>query len=452
MSFRSDFIWGVATASYQVEGAPSEDGKGPSVWDEFCRVPGSVYQNETGDAACDHYHRWREDVALMKRIGLKAYRFSVSWPRILPEGTGRINEAGLRFYENLIDELVDSGITPFVTLFHWDYPAALQKQGGWLNPASPRWFRDYARLVAERFAGKVKYYFTLNEPQCFLGMGHGLGLHAPGLRLSPPDLMLAVHHVLLAHGLAVGALREYGGDGLKIGLAQCGAVRFPASDSAQDEAAARRAMFDIPDSPADVLGGVPLWSDPIFRGEYPELLFRKYGAWMPEIGPDDRKIISSPIDFFGQNIYTGTPVAADGDGYRAVPYPTGTPKSAMGWPCVPQCMYWGPKFLYEAYGKPVVIAENGISALDDVSLDGGVHDAERINYTRRHLLALRRAAEEGADVAGYFHWSLMDNFEWQHGYNERFGLVYVDYRTQRRIPKDSAAWYGEVIRLNGENL
>lgn len=449
MSFRRDFIWGAAASSYQIEGAPAEDGKGPSVWDEFCRIPGKTFQNQTGDIACDHYHRFREDVALMKRLGLKAYRFSVSWPRILPEGTGKVNEAGFRFYEALIDELNGSGIVPFVTLFHWDYPAALQKRGGWLNPASPLWFRDYAKLVAQRFSGKVKYYFTLNEPQCFIGLGYGTGEHAPGLRLSPPDLLLAAHHVLLAHGLAVRALREYGGGGLKIGMAQCGAIRIPASDAAEDVEAARKATLGVSDSPKEVMMSVPLWSDPVFRGDYPPELRRKYGAWMPEIGPDDMKIISSPVDFYGQNIYNAVPVKAEGEGWRAVSFPPGTAKNSMNWPVAPSCLYWGPKFLFEAYRRPVIISENGFAALDAVSPDGKVHDAERINYLHRHLRALSSAAETEAEISAYFHWSLTDNFEWDHGYNERFGLFYVDYRTQERIRKDSADWYAEVIRQNG---
>jgi beta-glucosidase len=452
LSFQKNFLWGAATAAYQVEGAAAENGKGPSIWDTFSHIPGKIYQNENGDIACDHFHRFREDIRLMKQIGIKAYRFSISWSRILPEGTGKINESGLRFYEELIDALNDNGIIPCVTLFHWDYPAALQLRGGWLNPSSPLWFRDYVKIIAQRLAGKVKYYFTLNEPQCFIGLGYGTGDHAPGWRLSPPELLTAIHHVLLAHGLAVSALREYGGDGLKIGLAQCGRIYVPASDSPEDILAAKRATLEAADLPQDLVSGVAMWSDPIFKGEYPAVLWQKYRNRMPQIGPDDMKIISKPIDFYAQNIYTASIVRTDENGYRIVPYPPGNAKNSMGWPVVPSSIYWASKFLYDAYHKPIIISENGFCALDAVSFDGKIHDTERINYMHRHLLQLRRAAEEGVDISAYFHWSLLDNFEWNHGYNERFGLIYVDYETQNRIFKDSAFWYRDVISQNGENL
>lgn len=452
LAFVKNFMWGAATSAYQLEGAAAEDGKGPSVWDTFSHMPGKIHQNETGDFACDHYHRFRDDIALMKEIGLKAYRFSISWPRILPEGTGRVNEAGLQFYETLIDELNSNGIIPFVTLFHWDYPAALQSLGGWLNPASPIWFRNYVQIIAKRFAGKVKYYFTLNEPQCFIGLGCGTGEHAPGLHLSPPELLTAVHHVLLAHGLAVKALREYGGDGLKIGIPQCGTIYIPASETQADAEAARKATLGAAQSPRQLLMGTALWSDPIFRGKYPSVLWKKHRDWMPKIEPNDMALISAPIDFYAQNVYSATPVRAEGDSWRAVPSPAGSPKNAMGWAVTPSCLYWGPKFLYEAYRKPVIISENGFCALDAMCLDGKIHDTNRINYERRHLLELRRAVEEGVDVPAYFYWSLMDNFEWSFGYSERFGLIYVDYQSQKRILKDSAHWYRDVILQNGKNL
>jgi beta-glucosidase len=452
LSFRDNFLWGAATAAYQVEGAAAENGKGPSIWDIFSHIPGKIYQNENGDIACDHLHRFQEDIGFMKQIGIKAYRFSVSWPRILPEGTGKINESGLRFYEELVDTLNNNGIIPCVTLYHWDYPAALQMRGGWLNPSSPLWFHDYVKIIAKRFAGKVKCYFTLNEPQCFIGLGYGTGDHAPGWRLSPPELLTAMHHVLLAHGLAVSALREYGGKDLQIGLAQCGRIYIPATDSPDNILAAKRATIEAADSPQDLVSGVAMWSDPIFKGKYPSVLWQKYGNWMPQIGPDDMKIISTPIDFYAQNIYTSSMVCAAENGYRILPYPHGCAKNSMGWPVIPSCMYWAPKFLYEAYHKPIIISENGFCALDAVSLDGKVHDMERINYTHRHLLELKRAAEEGVDISGYFYWSLMDNFEWSHGYKERFGLIYLDYETQNRILKDSALWYRDVICQNGKNL
>ena len=452
MGFQQDFTWGAATAAYQVEGAFQEDGKGPSIWDEFCRVPGATFEGHSGDVACDHYHRFREDVALMKRFGIKAYRFSISWPRILPQGTGEVNEAGLRFYEELVDELLKNGIVPYATLFHWDYPAALLKRGGWLNPESPVWFEKYAEIVAKRFAGKISHYFTVNEPQCFIGHGFSNGKHAPGLKFSAPDLLLSLHHALLAHGRAVAALRTFGGENLKIGLAQCGKILIPHTDSAADIEAARRATFAVPDSVEDAIFSVALWSDPIFKGSYPQEYFEKFKGLLPEIGKEDMAIISRPLDFYAHNIYTSGEVKAEGDGWREVPHAVGTAKSAIGWPVTPTCTYWCAKFLFENYHKPIIISENGMSAHDVVSLDGKVHDPNRTDYMHRYLLSLRKAADEGVDISGYFAWSLLDNFEWACGYNDRFGLIYVNYQTQERIPKDTAYWYKEVIESNGGSL
>ncbi len=452
MGFQKDFIWGTATASYQVEGAFRDDGKGESVWDEFSRVPGATFEGHTGETACDHYHRFKEDIALMKQLGIKAYRFSFSWPRIIPQGIGEVNEAGIKFYEDMVDELTRSGITPYATLFHWDYPAALQKQGGWLNPQSPLWFEQYAEIIAKRFAGKIKNYFTINEPQCFIGLGCGNGEHAPGLKLSAQDNFLAVHNVLLAHGRAVTALRKYGGSDLQIGLAQCGRIMIPQTESVANIEAARRATMDIPDNCFDAVFSVALWSDPIFKGEYPKAYREKFGDLMPKIGEEDMKIISQPIDFYAQNIYNSAWVKADGDGCRKVQYPAGMAKTAIGWPVTPDCMYWCAKFLYENYQKPIIISENGMSAHDTVSLDGKVHDSNRIDFMHRYLLSLRKAADEGVPVIGYFAWTLMDNFEWACGYNDRFGLVYVNFQTQERILKDSAYWYQKITESNGDTL
>lgn len=452
MAFRSDFIWGAATASYQIEGAAHEDGKGESVWDEFCRIPGVVYENHSGETACDHYHHYKDDIALMKTLGLQAYRFSVSWPRIFPGGTGKVNEAGLQFYQNLIDELIQNGITPVVTLFHWDYPAALQKLGGWLNPESPIWFEKYAEVIAKSFAGKVKCYFTLNEPQCFVSLGHGNGIHAPGLRLSDSDNFLVAHHMLLAHGRAVKALRKYGGSDLKIGIAQNGRVCTPLTESAGDIEAARKATLSVPDNCYDAIFSVKFWSDPIFKGEYPAICREKFADVMPEIQQGDMELIQQPLDVFALNVYHSTCVKQEGSGWKNVLFPAGFRRTAMSWPVSPECMYWYTKFLYEEYKKPIIISENGMSAHDAVSLDGKVHDPNRVDFLHRYLLSLKKAADEGIDILGYFQWSLMDNFEWASGYNERFGLIYVDYQTQNRIPKDSAYWYKEVIEKNGANL
>ncbi|WP_457944687.1 GH1 family beta-glucosidase [Caproiciproducens sp. LBM24188] len=452
MGFKKDFIWGAATASYQIEGAYQEDGKGLSVWDTFCRVPGAVFQGQTGDVACDHYHRFREDIALMKKIGIKAYRFSISWPRILPDGTGRENVQGLKFYDALVDELLANGIEPYVTLFHWDYPLALYHRGGWMNPDSPLWFEEYTEKIAKHFKGRVRNYFTINEPQCFIGLGHCQGVHAPGLRLSEKDCLICLKNVLLAHGRAVRKLREFGGE-VKIGMAACGGIKIPTSPSEADVQAARQATFHISDDPEEVLSSVSLWGDPVFFGDYPEAFQRQYhGKYVP-FTEEEKSLISQPIDFFGQNIYHGTPVsAAEDGGWKPALFGAGHARTAIGWPVTPDCLYWCVKFLYERYGKPVVITENGMSAHDVVSLDGKVHDPNRIDFLHRYLLELKRAAEEGYEVDGYFQWSLLDNFEWARGYDERFGLIYVDFQTQKRILKDSALWYREVIRSNGNHL
>lgn len=451
MSFKKDFIWGAATASYQIEGAYREDGKGLSVWDDFCRVSGAVFQGETGDVACDHYHRFREDIALMKQIGIKAYRFSISWPRVLPNGTGEVNVQGLQFYDELVDELLANGIEPYVTLFHWDYPLELYHRGGWMNPDSPLWFEEYAEFIAKHFKGRIHNYITVNEPQCFIGLGHYRGVHAPGLKLSEKDTFLCVKNVLLAHGWAVKKLREFGGN-VKVGIAACGGIKIPISPSEADIQAAQKATFAVSSDPDEALFSVSLWSDPVLFGDYPEDFKRLYyGRYVP-LTKEEQTLISQPIDFFGQNIYNGAPVCAAEDGWKPVHFEAGHARTAIGWPVTPDCLYWCVKFLYEQYGKPVIITENGMSAHDAVSLDGKVHDPNRIDFLNRYLLEMERAADEGYKVDGYFQWSLMDNFEWARGYDERFGLIYVDYQTQKRILKDSALWYREVIRSNGNNL
>lgn len=450
MSFPKEFIWGAATASYQVEGGAYEDGKGLSVWDIFCREPGKVFGGHTGDVACDHYHRFREDVRIMREMGLKAYRFSISWPRILPAGTGEVSEAGLRFYEELADCLLENGITPYATLFHWDYPYELDKRGGWLNPESSDWFAEYVRVVAERLGGRVKHYFTLNEPQCFIGLGYLSGEHAPGIVHSRRDCLQMAHNVLLAHGKAVRVLRETVPD-CQVGYAPTGSTYYPASDSPEDVEAARRATF-CP-SPDAWSFSVPWWSDPVLLGHYPKELAEAFGEDMPAVRPGDLELICQPLDFYGQNIYQSTPVRSDGrGGWTAVPHPEGWPRTSCDWPITPQSLYWAPKFLYERYHMPLIITENGLSCHDVVSLDGKVHDPNRIDYLNRYLLELKRGIGDGVDVRGYFEWSLLDNFEWARGYDERFGLIFVNYQTQERIWKDSAYWYRDVIAKNGENL
>ena len=448
-SFPDKFRWGAAAASYQIEGAANEDGKGQSVWDMFCRRPGAVWEGHTGDVACDHYHRFREDVALMKSLGLKAYRLSIAWPRLLPEGVGEVSEAGLGFYDRLIDELLGAGIEPWVTLFHWDFPLSLYYRGGWLNRDSAQWFGDYAELVARRYSDRVRHFMTLNEPQVFIGAGHMEGRHAPGDKLPFREVLLAGHHVLLAHGQAVRALRASARQPLSIGFAPVGLPNLPLTESSEDVVAARSATFSVT---AQTAWTNTWWMDPVFLGAYPADGLELYGADAPQIRSGDMELIAQPLDFFGANLYQGSPVRAGKNGPELVPRAVGAPLTAFEWSVTPDVMYWGPKFFWERYQKPIVVTENGISCRDWVALDGKVHDPDRIDFTARHLLALRRAIGEGVPVDGYFHWSFIDNFEWAHGYKHRFGLIFCDYTTQRRIPKDSAEWYARVIASNGASL
>jgi len=449
MGFRDDFVWGVASASYQVEGAAYEDGKGLGIWDMFCKEPGRITDNSSGDAACDNYHRYKEDIAIMKELGVKAYRFSVSWPRVIPDGDGKVNEKGLDFYERLTDALIEAGIKPCATLFHWDYPYDLFHKGGWMNPESPKWFLKYVEAVGKRLKGKLPIVFTFNEPQCFIGLGYDLGVHAPGVKFHISDTLLMVHNVLLAHGLSVQALRSISPE-TKIGWAPCSAAYYPATDSAADVEAARRAFFALPDKP---VFSVSLWSDPVFLGNYPDEYFQKFGQYAPKIGQDDMKIISQPMDHLGYNIYNSSPVKADGKGgYEEVPKETGYPFTAAKWPVTPMSLYWGPKFLTERYKVPFYITENGLSCTDVVSLDGKVHDPNRIDFLHRYLRCLKKAADEGVDIRGYFHWCFTDNFEWARGYTERFGIVHCNFETQQRIIKDSGYWYRDVIKSNGAQL
>ncbi|MBE7038500.1 MAG: beta-glucosidase [Ruminococcaceae bacterium] len=446
MGFKKDFVWGTATSSYQIEGAYNEDGRGLSIWDVHSHQPGNVDCQHTGDIACDHYHKFKEDVLLMKNLGIKAYRFSLSWPRIFPDGTGKINEKGVKFYSNLIDELLKNGIEPYITLFHWDYPYALYKKGGWLNDDSVKWFKEYAGEVSRLYSDRVKNFITFNEPQCFIGEGYLSGAHAPGLKVSYKDIFQMCHNVLKAHGAAVIAIRENAKQPVKIGYAPTCSVKYPASEKKEDIDAARKAFFDSYPLSRSVMWNTAWWSDPVVLGHYPEDGLEMYNEYLPEITDEDMKLINQPIDFYAQNIYNGRGVRATSDGnYEFTDRYAGFPKTAIQWPITPECLRWGPKFLYERYKLPFYITENGMSAHDVISLDGKVHDPNRIDFLNRYLLELEKAADEGADIQGYFLWSFMDNFEWAKGYTDRFGIVFVDYNTQKRIPKDSAYWYKDWI-------
>lgn len=450
MGFAKDFVWGAATSSYQIEGTGRDSGKGQNIWDVFTKEPGRVYEGHTGDIACDHYHRFREDVAYMKELGLKGYRFSIDWSRVLPEGTGKVNEKGIDFYNALIDELLEQGIEPYITLYHWELPYEIYKRGGWMNPEIVEWFGQYARLVAERFSDRVKYFFTLNEPQCFVGLGFLQGCHAPGVKAPLRDTFEMAHNALKAHGRAVQMLRAYGKQNVQIGYAPTSGMCYPEKETPKDIEAARKALFALPDDLSNWTWNVSWWSDPVILGKYPEEGMKKYEKYLPVITDEDMKLISQPIDFYGQNIYNGRCIRMGTDGRpEEVRQPAGFPKTATNWPVTPEALYWGPKFLYERYRKPIYITENGMACHDTVSQDGKVHDPNRIDFLARYLKNLKRAAEE-IDIRGYFQWSLMDNFEWDKGYAERFGIIYVDFETQERIWKDSAYWYRDLIRRNGD--
>ena len=450
MAFPEGFFWGAATAAYQVEGAAHEDGKGLSVWDVFCRKNGAIADGRSGDVACDHYHRYKEDVALMKKIGLKAYRFSISWPRVLPEGTGAVNAKGLAFYDRLVDELISAGITPFVTLFHWDLPYEIHRRGGWLNRASADWFGDYTKVVVDKLSDRVRHWMTFNEERHFVAGGYSSGGHAPGLKLGLAEVLRIAHNVLRAHGKAVQVIRAHEKSHCNVSIATVGLAKTAATSSARDVKAARDATFTMLQKNCSCN---TWWLDPIFFGRYPEEGLKLLGAYAPDVKSGDMETIRQPLDFLGINHYAGGPFKAGADGNpEEVPLKVGHARSALGWAVTSPSLYYAPKFFFERYKVPIYITENGLANVDWVALDGKVHDPQRMDFMKSYLQNLGRAIDDGADVRGYFYWSLMDNFEWAQGYAPRFGLVHVDYPTQKRTLKDSAYWYKKVIASNGKNL
>ncbi|HVY27039.1 MAG TPA: GH1 family beta-glucosidase [Polyangiaceae bacterium] len=450
--FPEKFVFGAAAASYQIEGAVNVDGRGASVWDMFCRKPDAVWNGHTGDVACDHYHRYAEDVGLMKELNLQAYRLSVAWPRIQPTGVGKPNAAGLDFYDRLVDALLKAGITPWVTLFHWDFPLDLYHRGGWLNRDSADWFGDYTSHVVARLSDRVTHWMTLNEPQVYIGAGHHEGRHAPGDRLAFKEVLLAGHHTLLAHGKAVQAIRAGSKQPCRVGYAPVALSKMPFDpSSAAHVAAAREHMFSIG---AETAWTNTWWMDPVFLGKYPEDGLALFGKNAPTPHAGDLELMKQPLDFCGVNIYQGQFVRPGKSGKpEEVPAAIGARLSAFEWSITPEAMYWGPKFLYERYGQPIVVTENGISCRDWVSLDGEVHDPQRVDFTHRYLLEGARAIADGVPIEAYFHWSFIDNFEWGHGYKHRFGMTFCDYENGgRRTIKDSGRWYAEVIRTRGASL
>jgi len=446
MSFSKDFVWGAASAAYQIEGAASEDGRGKTVWDTFSHTPGKTFEGHTGDIACDSYHGFEEDLQALLALGVKHYRFGIGWTRIFPDGR-TLNERGFAYYDAVVDRLLESGITPWITLFHWDTPQMLEDEGGWQNRETPKCLAVFAGVVAAHFRGRVSHYFTINEPQCFIGLGYEAGWHAPGKQLSGAPLLVCWHNAMLAHGWMVQAVRA-ADPKAQVGLASCGLVCTPEQENEADVKAARAAMFSFGMHTDFSLFSHNAFLDPAILGRYPDHPFFQ----LLDLPPDDLAQICQPIDFIGFNFYNSYTVRAGSTGPEHVPFHRGYPRTAMRWPITPSMMYYGTKFIFERYSLPVYITENGLSCNDKLYLDGKVHDADRIDYLNRYLLELRRAASEGVDVRGYFHWSLLDNYEWSNGYEERFGLYYVNYETLERLPKDSAVWFRSVVESNGETL
>jgi beta-glucosidase len=431
----TDFLWGAATSAYQIEGATAEDGRGVSIWDAFCAAPGKVRNQDSGAVACDFYHRYRQDIALMRELGLDAFRFSIAWPRVMPDGHGPVNEAGLDFYDRLVDDLLDAGIRPFVTLYHWDLPQELEEAGGWPVRATAEAFADYVEVVAARLGDRVRDWVTHNEPYCSSWLGYVIGAHAPG-RTDLADGAAAVHHVLLSHGLAVDILRRESPRG-EVGIALDSWPVHPASSDARDAEAAWE---------ADGFRN-RLFFDPVLRGRYPDDVLERLGPAAPPLRDGDLETIGAPLDFVGMNNYSRWIVRADPDGGRPVEVRAADAAvTSTGWEIHPEGIHEVLTRLHRDYAVPsIYVTENG-AAFDDVrGHDGKIDDRDRIAYLEQYVGAVARAIADGVPVRGYFLWSLLDNFEWTQGYAKRFGLVYVDYATLERVPKSSFYWYRDLI-------
>ena len=442
-SFPKGFLWGSATASYQVEGAVHEDGRGVSIWDTFSHTAGKTNNGDTGDVADDHYHLYKEDIQLMKDLGLQTYRFSIAWPRVFPQGTGTPNPKGLDFYNRMLDTLLAAGILPFCTLYHWDLPQTLEDKGGWQSRDTAEAFASYAGYVAERLSDRVKHFMTMNEISSFVDIGYRDGRHAPGLKLPPAGINQVRHHAILGHGLAVQAIRAHAKPGTKVGLAENASATVPIIETPEHIAAAAKAYRE---SNAGYLTA-------IMEGKYTDAYLAHHGADAPKFTPADMHAIGSPVDFVGLNVYTASYVRADDSpaGFAHIPNPKSFPHMMSSWLHVgPEAIYWSPKLAAQLWNvKEIYITENGASSTDVLTPDGQVYDSDRVMYLRNYLTQLHRAVTEGVPVRGYFCWSLMDNFEWADGYAYRFGIHYVDFATQKRTPKMSAHFYKEVIRRNG---
>lgn len=436
------FIFGCATAAYQIEGAHNIN-KEESIWDRFTKIEGNILDGSDASIACNSYHRYKEDINLLKNLGVSAYRFSISWCRIVNKNGEKIKE-GIEYYTNLAKLLKENGIEPFVTLYHWDMPGYIQDKGGFLNDEISNDFANYTDIITKALKPYAKYFITINEPQCIMFLGHRLGLHAPGLKLNDKDMLHAIHNLLLCHGKAVSIIRANIPNS-KIGFSPCSRPMVPKDNDPLLYKKCYEKYFELKDY--DYPNLVSIYSDPIFLGDYPKDYYILFKDILPKINDEDLDIISQPIDYIYQNIYTGNYYILDKNNELKMEefYP-GYPEGNIDWlQVVPEALYYGPKFLYDRYKKPIIISENGFCNNDVISLDGHVHDPERSDYIKRYLIELKKVSKE-IPILGYFYWSLLDNFEWNSGLKKRFGLVYVDYRNQNRLEKDSYYTYQNIIK------
>lgn len=448
-AFRKDFVWGAASSAYQIEGSPQADGGGVSVWDVFCDQPDNIFEGDDGKTACDAYHRYAEDIGLLASTGLKAYRFSISWTRVDPLGEGRWNEAGFEYYDKVIDCCLENGVEPYLTLHHWELPQALEDKGGWLKRETAEAFARFAGECARRLKGRVSHYFTLNEPECVLNLGYKLAIHAPGKKYGLEGQFECWKNMMLAHGMAQRAVKAEDPAAL-VGLASTGRLCYAGSDSPGDKEAAYTATFELSDD--DWLFTHTPTLDAICFGRFPDCPGTELEKLAAGVSPEEWRTMNAAPDFIGINVYNGNEVRAGADGKpEYVERYTGFPRTALKWPVTPGVMRGGILNIWRRYGLPIYITEDGQGCNDRIFLDGKVHDPDRIDFLTRYLRELREAART-ADIRGYFHWSLTDNFEWSSGYADRFGLIFIDYPTQRRIPKDSAYWYSKIVESNGEDL
>ena len=440
--FPKDFLWGAGTSSYQVEGAVREAGRGPSIWDTFSHAAGNTHNGDTGDVADDFFHCYINDIQTMKDMGLKTFRFSIAWSRVFPNGWGTPNPQGLDFYHSMVDALLEAGIEPFCTLYHWDLPQALQDKGGWENRDTANAFADYAGYTAGKLCGKIKRFITVNEMRTFVEQGYALGTHAPGLKLDAARVAQLSHYAALGHGLAVQSIRAQVTKGTKVGIAENVIATCPVIESREHIEAARKAMREEN----------AMYLTVVEEGRYTARYLKRLGASAPKFTAEEMKIIGSPMDFVGINIYQPTYVRADDSemGYAVIPPPVSYPHMNSPWLTIgPEAIYWGPKLVSELWKvREMYVIENGASSSDHLAPDGAIYDTDRVMYLRNYLTQLHRAVADGVPIKGYILWSILDNFEWADGYEKRFGIVYVDFATQKRTPKLSAGFYQQVIREN----